>query len=417
MAIGTTVRLGYDGSEVQRGFAGLKKSLSNIGSGMAKMIGGVAALGAGAVAGVAGIGALAFKINGIGEEATASNDRLKNIVKQMGLFGNSADNVSDRLLDFADAQGRLLGIDDDVIAGTQAKLATFKELASTADVVGGSFDRATIAALDMAAAGFGSAETNAVQLGKALNDPIKGITALTRSGITFTASEKQLIATLVQSGQQLKAQDIILKAIETQVGGTAQATAKASDKIQVTFGQLAEGFAVKFSEGFAKLPAMLESVFVPLLAKVTEIGNYFGQAIGEAVAGDSSKFQAIGDYIGTAVSVGMKSSFSAGYNDMVKGLFEVLENINPIRRGLEAVGIDASRQSQRKTPSFSEILDSNAINAGLEAKGQVITGQTPQAYQPSMHSPAFKNAQQEAMLEELKKQNALLLRMSQTSKM
>jgi hypothetical protein len=48
--------------------------------------------------------------------------------------------------------------------------------------MGGNFDRATQAAIDMGAAGFGSAEQNAAQLGKALNDPITGLAALRRSG-------------------------------------------------------------------------------------------------------------------------------------------------------------------------------------------------------------------------------------------
>jgi hypothetical protein len=51
----------------------------------------------------------------------------------------------------------------------------------------------------MAAAGFGTAESNATQLGKALQDPIKGITALNRAGITFTEDQKELINIFVYS--------------------------------------------------------------------------------------------------------------------------------------------------------------------------------------------------------------------------
>jgi hypothetical protein len=86
--------------------------------------------------------------------------------------------------------------------------------------------------LILGAAGFGEATENAAQLGKALNDPIKGITALARSGVTFTAQEKEKIKVLVESGKMLEAQDTLLKAIETQVGGTAVATANASDQMR-----------------------------------------------------------------------------------------------------------------------------------------------------------------------------------------
>lgn len=193
MSVGTTLVVGFDGKAVKRGLAGLSDSFKGLGNATAGVSKFAAGVGAIAVGGAVAVGALAFKINAIGEEARASDERLRNIAKSMGIFGNEAGTVADRLLELADTQGRLLGIDDDTIALTQAKLLTFKELAKSADTVGGAFDRATMAALNMSAAGFGEAESNAVSLGKALNDPIKGITALGKAGITFTESEKRLL--------------------------------------------------------------------------------------------------------------------------------------------------------------------------------------------------------------------------------
>lgn len=175
-----------------------------------------------------------------GEAEVAGNARLENITKSMGLFGDKAGAVATRLEDLSGVQQLALGIDDDVIKSTQAKLLTFKDLASSADSAGGAFDRATMAALDLAAAGFGTAESNAVQLGKALQDPIKGLTALARSGVTFTDAEKARIKTLVESNQVGEAQNLILKAIETQVGGTAAATTTASARMEQGFANLKE---------------------------------------------------------------------------------------------------------------------------------------------------------------------------------
>jgi phage-related protein len=136
--------------------------------------------------------------------------------------------------------------------------------------MGGAFDRATMAAIDMAAAGFGEAESNAVQLGKALNDPIKGITALTRSGITFTEQEKELIKTLVESGKTLEAQDMILKAIETQVGGTAEATANASDKMRVGFKLVSEEIGTALLPIFEDLVKFLTENVIPRMQGFAE---------------------------------------------------------------------------------------------------------------------------------------------------
>lgn len=153
------------------------------------------------------------------EQAEIANRRLGQVLKSMG-YGEATERVSA----YAEELERTVAVDGEVIKATQAKLATFKNLTQTVGQAGGAFDRATLAALDLAAAGFGSAETNAVQLGKALQDPVKGLAALGRAGVTFTAQEKEKIKTLVESGQVLEAQNVILQAIEQQVGGTAEAT-------------------------------------------------------------------------------------------------------------------------------------------------------------------------------------------------
>jgi hypothetical protein len=153
-------------------------------------------------------------------------------------FGEATDRVSA----YAESLEKTLAVDADVIKRTQTKLATFSELTKTVNKAGGSFDRATKAALDMAAAGFGTAEGNAVQLGKALQDPIKGIAALAKSGVTFTEQEKEKIKVLVESGKQLQAQDMILKAIETQVGGTAASSASSFDKMKFAIAGVSDTF-------------------------------------------------------------------------------------------------------------------------------------------------------------------------------
>jgi hypothetical protein len=202
---------------------------------------------------VAAIGKAAQVALKAGEEVNSANNRIRQINKSMGLFGKQTEIVNKRLIKLAEAQARELGISNLTIKATKAKLLTFKNLAQSANVVGGAFDRANRAALDLAAAGFGSAEGNAVQLGKALENPIKGLAALTRSGINFTDQEKEKIKTLVESNKMLEAQEMVLEAIEKQVGGTAKATADDSKRMKEAFDQ------VKQSIGVGLLP-ILEKV-------------------------------------------------------------------------------------------------------------------------------------------------------------
>jgi hypothetical protein len=195
-----------------------------------------------------------------GEAAATANARIAQINESMGLFGNETEKVNERLIAYANATARATGVDQNSIKATQAKLLTFGELAKSADEVNGAFDRATKAAIDLAAAGFGDAESNAVQLGKALQDPIKGITALAKSGVTFTEQEKEKIKTLVESNRTLEAQEMILKAIETQVGGTAEATANDTDKLKVAFSQVSESIGLILVPILAGLAPILTNI-------------------------------------------------------------------------------------------------------------------------------------------------------------
>jgi hypothetical protein len=244
----------------------------------------------------AGLGIAATQMVKGAELAKQADDRLTAVSRSMGLFGAQSDVVAQRLIKLADAQEYELGVTAETIKLTQAKLLTFKELAVTADVVGGAFDRATTAAVDLAAAGFGEASQNATQLGKALNDPIKGITALARSGVTFTAQEKEKIKALVESGKMYEAQDTLLKAIETQVGGTAASTVTATFKIGAAFGHVRDVVGTLLLPLFEKFADFMVNKVVPYATKVE-------QAFGEKGVGGGLKLLAT-DFLNVTTNMG-----------------------------------------------------------------------------------------------------------------
>jgi hypothetical protein len=275
MAININILSNFNGS----GFDKLGKELKRLDTPMEKLGATTRALAPAASVGLtalAAMGAVAIKA---AEDAQVADNRLANIAESMNLFGKETDTVVARLQAFADTTMKATAIDDEIIKSTQAKLLTFKELAATADVAGGAMDRATLAAIDLAAAGFGSAETNAAQLGKALQDPIKGLTALTRSGVTFTEAEREKIKAMVESGNILGAQNEILAAIETQVGGTAEATATGSAKMTVAFGEMQESIGKALLPLFEKLVPLVTGFF-DFIAKnsgvVTALAAIFG---------------------------------------------------------------------------------------------------------------------------------------------
>lgn len=271
-----------------------------------------------AAAALTALTAGATKLVGAGEAAATSNARIEQIASSMGLFGEETEMVTDRLIALSEETARMTGVDQNAIKATQAKLLTFGELAESADEVGGQFDRATQAAIDLAAAGFGSAESNAVQLGKALNDPIKGITALAKSGVTFTEQEKEKIETLVESGQMLEAQNLILQALETQVGGTALATANDTDKMKVGFSQVSEQL------GLVLLPILND--ILPVVLRLTKF-----------VGDNADAFLIVGGIIGgVAAAILAVNAAVTAYQaitkavTIVQGVFNAVMAANPI---------------------------------------------------------------------------------------
>ena len=205
-----------------------------------------------AAIGAAGI-AMGRKLFQAFEEVSTANARIEAVVTSMGNFDGAIGDVTERLVKQAEATARLTGVDRNLIKESQALLLTFDSVNKTADQAGGIFDRATDAAVDLAAAGFGSATSNAQSLGRALEDPIRGLTSLTRQGVTFTSEQQELIRSLVESNRTLEAQDVILKAIERQVGGTAEATANGSARMSQAFGILVEQIAQALAPAFERL--------------------------------------------------------------------------------------------------------------------------------------------------------------------
>jgi hypothetical protein len=144
------------------------------------------------------------------------------------------------LLDQASALEKLSGVDENVILNGENVIATFTQIRNVAGAGNDVFNQTTAAALDLSVALGQDMQSSAIQLGKALNDPIKGVGALSRVGVTFDAQQKKMIKTMVESGDILGAQKVILAEVNREFGGAAKAAgdtfggavARAKDKVQ-----------------------------------------------------------------------------------------------------------------------------------------------------------------------------------------
>jgi hypothetical protein len=115
------------------------------------------------------------------------------------------------------------GVDDEAIASGENLLLTFKGIRDEAGRGNDVFTQTTKIALDMATALGTDVTTAAMTLGKGLNDPITGMSRLTRVGVTFSQKQKDLITRLAETGRTMEAQRVILKELRQEFGGSARA--------------------------------------------------------------------------------------------------------------------------------------------------------------------------------------------------
>lgn len=289
------------GREGKRQFDKIEREASTVGG----QIGGTFKRLAVTIAAAFAVGAVAnwasFTINSLGniQRLSAQTDT---VLRSMNVT------FTDRaaIEGFAASIEKITGIEAELIQEGQNLLLTFGNIRNEVGAGNDIFDRATQAMVNMSVAFGTDASGAAIQLGKALNDPIVGITALTRSGVSFTEAQKEMIKSLVESGDVLSAQRIILSELEKQFGGSAEAFGQTLPGqiaiLKNTFGELSETILSGVLPALVPLIGVLTDTFanlVPALAPVLEgVSAALGpvlQVVGETLA---EAFQVLAPVIG-----------------------------------------------------------------------------------------------------------------------
>jgi len=182
--------------------------------------------------GGAALGAAIKKSNDLWIEQKRVLDQTEAVLKSTG---NAAGLTAKEINDMAGKLQLVTNFGDEVTQSGQNILLTFKNLG--ADV----FPRVTETMLDVSQAMGQDVKSSAIQLGKALNDPKAGLSALSRVGITFTEQQKEQINTMQEVGNIAGAQNIILTELESQFGGSARAAADMSIQMKNAVGDIGEG--------------------------------------------------------------------------------------------------------------------------------------------------------------------------------
>jgi hypothetical protein len=256
------VRLRLDSGDYQRELAAAegqtKTSANTMGSGFAKFgtLANTALIGA--AAGVVAFGVSSVKAFMESERAMAQTEAvLKSTGGAAGVTAQDVLGLAGRLRD-------LSGVDDEVIQASENLLLTFRDVRNEAGAGNDIFNQTERAILDMAVAMNNGAipsleEMNqtTIQVGKALNDPIRGMTALRRVGVTFNDTQTETITRLQESGDLMGAQKLILQELTKEFGGAAKAA-----------GGTFQGQLAKLGSSFGDLQEAVGRLIVPLLTQL-----------------------------------------------------------------------------------------------------------------------------------------------------
>jgi hypothetical protein len=242
----------------------------------------------------AGIGGAVKLVSGFLKDAVQEATAADRIAAQLGATlastGGASGQSANSITQLSDSLATLTSIEDDTITSAQSMLLTFTNIS------GSTFPQATQAILDMATAMNGGAipseeqlRNNTILLGKALNDPIKGLTSLARVGVTFSESQKEAITTMMEMNNVSGAQAIILQELAKEFGGSAAAAgqsfagrmANATNEVnnfKEAFGGTTLPLLTQFADALAKIARSAREVLTDAegAAQITALNNAVG---------------------------------------------------------------------------------------------------------------------------------------------
>ena len=207
------VVLGADTAAFDRGLKGssknAKKQFSAIDSAAKKLVGALAGY---------------FSARQVGRflqgsiDAFADFERQQLVTQQvLRATGNAAGVTVRQIEEFAQALGRT------TLASTQEVRDAANQLLTFRSIAGETFERTLNLAQDLATVGFGNLGSATQMLARALEDPERGLNSLRRAGVMFNEEQRRLIEGFMEAGDAASAQEVILKAVEQQVGGAGAA--------------------------------------------------------------------------------------------------------------------------------------------------------------------------------------------------
>ena len=227
--------------------------------------------------------AAGFSVVGAVNAFRESEQAGKKLNAVLAATGGAAGLTSDEITTLANDLQAVTNFEGDATVAAAGVLATFTQ------IKGDVFKQAIVSAQDLSAVMGQDLDASIVQVGKALNDPIKGVTALQRVGVSFTQTQKDQIKQLQTSGDLVGAQAVILAELQGEFGGAAKAMADPFVIMMNFIGDIVEMFGSLLVPSINLVAELITSKIVPNSAAMAEGFAYVGQVIAEYL-GDAIQF-------------------------------------------------------------------------------------------------------------------------------
>jgi len=173
---------------------------------------------------------------------------------------NVAGLTAKELVNMASALQKQTRFGDEAIMTAQSLMLTFTKVGK--DV----FPAAIETVMNMSEAMGQDMKQSVIQVGKALNDPIMGVTALRRVGVQLSEEQEQSVRDFMAVNDVASAQKIILGELETQFGGVAKAAGS-------TMAGSLEQMSNAVGDAQQALGRQLAPVIILMATKVTTLAN------------------------------------------------------------------------------------------------------------------------------------------------
>jgi hypothetical protein len=346
---------------------------------------GVAAAAAFAVASAAAVAFLADSVKAAAESEAIARG-LQNAAENAGVFAEQAGGIAgatEELQKYAKQLGETIGLDDEKILGIVSQWLAVPQLAQLG--VNGLKNLVKVAA-DVAAGTNKDLDSIAGAFVKVAGDGETALSKLLRAGIVFTDEQKAVYESLLNSNDELEAQQYLIDTLGKKYDGAAAAIANPFDRIsevfknfqeeigtrllpaldlavpqlQTFFDNLAsdpefiaflEGLVTQFQDLGTEVEPLLPQLFdlakvvIPTLANFVAVLTRLFGALGGAVGDTSGAIEFFQDWLELSYTplltiVGLIQGLATGFKDTTKEAQAFLDlfTLDPMQQALSFIG-------------------------------------------------------------------------------